>query len=66
MAPADITEANRLNFVKVIDVMRNTETWKGVLKTNKWFDEFLGGKDFEAFLKVHQPEITAFIKEIGL
>jgi len=36
------------------------------LKTNKWFDEFLGGKDFEAFLKVHQPEIAAFIKEIGL
>ena len=66
MAPADITEANRLNFVKVIDVMRNTDTWKEVLKTNKWFDEFLGGKDFEAFLKVHQPEIAAFIKEIGL
>ena len=66
MAPADITEANRINFVKVIDVMRNTTTWKETLKANKWFDEFAGGKDFEAFLKVHQPEITAFIKEIGL
>jgi len=66
MAPADITDANRLNFVKVIDVMRNTDTWKEVLKTNKWFDEFLGGKDFESFLKVHQPEIAAFIKSIGL
>lgn len=66
VAPADITEANRLNFVKVIDVMRNTDTWKETLAANKWFDEFLGGKDFEAFLKVHQPEIAAFIKDIGL
>ncbi|MEY3346113.1 MAG: hypothetical protein RLZZ581_907 [Actinomycetota bacterium] len=66
MAPADITEANRLNFVKVMDVMRSTPTWKEVLATNKWYDEFAGGKDFGAFLKTHIPEIKAFISEIGL
>ena len=66
MAPADITEANRLNFVKVMDVMRSTDTWKEVLATNKWYDEFAGGKDFAAFLKTHIPEIKAFIAEIGL
>lgn len=66
MAPADITEANRLNFVKVIDVMRSTDTWKQVLAANKWYDEFAGGKDFEAFLKTHIPEIKAFIADIGL
>lgn len=66
MAPADITEANRLNFVKVMDVMRSTDTWKEVLKTNKWYDEFAGGKAFEAYLKTHIPEIKAFIAEIGL
>ncbi|MEY3399952.1 MAG: hypothetical protein RLZZ486_420, partial [Actinomycetota bacterium] len=66
MAPADITEANRINFVKVIDVMRSTSTWKEVLATNKWYDEFSGGKDFGAFLKTHIPEIKAFISEIGL
>jgi putative tricarboxylic transport membrane protein len=66
MAPADITEANRLNFVKVIDVMRSTDTWKQALAANKWYDEFAGGKDFEAFLKTHIPEIKAFIADIGL
>ena len=66
MAPADITEANRINFVKVMDVMRSTPTWKEVLATNKWYDEFAGGKDFGAFLKTHIPEIKAFISEIGL
>ena len=66
MAPADISEANRLNFVKVMDVMRSTDTWKQVLATNKWYDEFAGGKDFEAYLKTHIPEIKAFIAEIGL
>ena len=66
MAPADITEANRLNFVKVLDVMRNTPTWKTTLEANKWYDEFAGGKDFESYLKTHIPEIKAFIAEIGL
>ena len=66
MAPGDISEANRLNFVKVMDVMRSTDTWKEVLATNKWYDEFAGGKDFEAFLKTHIPEIKAFLAEIGL
>ena len=66
VAPADITEANRLNFVKVIDVMRSTDTWKQALAANKWYDEFAGGKDFEAFLKTHIPEIKAFIADIGL
>lgn len=66
MAPGDISEANRLNFVKVMDVMRSTDTWKEVLATNKWYDEFAGGKAFEAFLKTHIPEIKAFIADIGL
>lgn len=66
MASADITEANRLNFVKALDVMRNTSTWASVLATNKWYDEFAGGKDFESYLKTHIPEIKAFIAEIGL
>ena len=66
MAPGDISEANRLNFVKVMDVMRSTDTWKEVLATNKWYDEFAGGKDFEALLKTHIPEIKAFIADIGL
>ena len=66
MAPGDITEANRLNFVKVIDTMRNTPTWKQVLTANKWVDEFAGGKDFNAFLRTHMTEIRTFMAEIGL
>jgi putative tricarboxylic transport membrane protein len=66
MAPGDITEANRLNFVKVMDVMRSTSTWKATLAANKWYDEFAGGKDFESYLKTHVPEIKAFIASIGL
>ena len=66
MAPADITAENRLNFVKVLDVMRNSETWKASLSANKWTDFYLGGKDYETFLKAHLPEIRSFIAEIGL
>ena len=66
MAPGDITEANRINFVKVIDTMRSTPTWKTVLSNNKWVDEFAGGKDFNNFLKTHMVEIKAFMADIGL
>lgn len=66
MAPADITEENRLNFVKVLDVMRNSDSWKATLAANKWTDYYLGGKEYDTFLKAHLPEIRAFIAEIGL
>jgi len=66
MATADLSEANRLNMVKVFDAMRGTATWKGYLKQYNWDDEWLAGKAYGDFLKKELPLVAGVIKDLGL
>lgn len=66
MATADLSEADRLNMVKVLDAMRGTATWQGYLKQYNWDDEWAAGKSFGAFLKTELPLVAGVIKELGL
>ena len=66
MATADISEADRLNMVKVFDAMRGTATWQGYLKQYNWDDEWAAGKDYADFLKVQLPLVVGVIKDLGL
>jgi len=66
MAPADISEADRLNMVKVFDAMRGTATWKGYLTQYNWDDEWLAGKAYGDWLKVQLPLVAGVIKDLGL
>ena len=66
MATADISEADRLNMVKVFDAMRGTATWKSYLAQNNWDDEWLAGKAYGDWLKVQLPLVAGVIKDLGL
>ena len=66
MATADISEADRLNLVKVLDAMRGTATWKGYLKQYNWDDEWAAGKAFGDFLKEELPLVKGVITDLGL
>jgi putative tricarboxylic transport membrane protein len=66
MAPADISEASRMNFIKVMDILRTSPSWKAQLVKNNWDNEFAAGKDFKAFLQVHIPEINKVMKGLGI
>ena len=66
MATADLSEADRLNMVKVLDAMRGTETWQGYLKQYNWDDEWLAGKAFGEFLKTELPLVKGVITDLGL
>ena len=66
MATADISEADRLNMVKVFDAMRGTPTWRGYLTQYNWDDEWLAGKTFGNWLKVELPLVAGVIKDLGL
>ena len=66
MATADISEADRLNMVKVLDAMRGTATWKGYLKQYNWDDEWAAGKAFGDFLKEELPLVKGVITDLGL
>lgn len=66
MAPADISAADRLNFIKVIDIMHISPSWKTQLVKNNWDNEFAAGSAFKAFLEKHIPEINAVMKGLGI
>ena len=66
MAPADISAADRLNFIKVIAIMHVSPSWKAQLVKNNWDNEFAAGNAFKAFLEKHIPEINAVMKGLGI
>ena len=66
MATADISEADRLNMVKVFDAMRGTPTWRGYLTQYNWDDEWLAGKAFGTWLKTELPLVAGVVKDLGL
>ena len=66
MAPADVSKADYLNFVKVIDIMHISSAWKAEITKNKWDNEFVAGAAFKAFLEKHIPEINAVMKGVGI
>ena len=66
MAPADLSAADRLNFIKVIDIMHASPAWAAQLKKNNWDNEFVAGAGFKAFLEKHIPEINGVMKGLGI
>ena len=66
MAPADLSKADYLNFIKVIDIMHVSPSWKAQLVKNNWDNEFAAGMDFKSFLEKHIPEINGVMKGLGI
>jgi putative tricarboxylic transport membrane protein len=66
MVPADLTAAEKLNWLKVMDALHGTPTWKSTLAGNDWDDEFAAGDAYTAFLNKEIPIVNAVIKDIGL
>lgn len=66
MAPADLSKADYMNFIKVIDIMHVSPSWKAQLVKNNWDNEFAAGTDFKSFLEKHIPEINGVMKGLGI
>jgi putative tricarboxylic transport membrane protein len=58
LAPADLTPAEYLNTVKVIDALHSTPSWKATLVARSWIDEYRSG---DAFTKWLATENTAIL-----
>jgi putative tricarboxylic transport membrane protein len=66
MAPATLTEAERVNWLKVVDVTRAGDAWKATLVSKDWQNQSDYGKDFEAFLASQKKDITTTLVSLGL
>jgi putative tricarboxylic transport membrane protein len=65
-ASSSLTDAERLNWLKVVDVTRAGTAWKTTLAAKDWQNLNLYGKDFVSFLAEQKTDITATLVKLGL
>jgi putative tricarboxylic transport membrane protein len=66
LAPADLTAAEYLNQVKVIDALHSTPSWKSTLVAKSWIDEYRAGDSFTKWLKVENQAILDVLTAFNL
>lgn len=66
MAPASLTEAERINWLKVVDVTRAGDAWKATLVAKDWQNQTDVGKPWETFLAAQKKDITSTLVTLGL
>jgi putative tricarboxylic transport membrane protein len=66
LAPADLSAADYLNFVKVIDTVHATQSWKDVLVAKSWIDEYRSGTAFQTWLEKENKSIIAVLTSFKL
>lgn len=66
LAPADLSAADYANFVKVIDTVHVTQSWKDVLVAKSWIDEYRSGSAFTNWLATENKSIIAVLTAFKL
>ena len=66
LAPADLSAADHLNMLKVIDTAHNSSSWAAMLKANSWIDEYRVGTPFTTWLKTEVAAILKILKDFKL
>jgi putative tricarboxylic transport membrane protein len=65
-APGTLSAEERLNFIKVADVVRAGNAWKKTLKDKDWTDLTERGNDFKTFISDQTGTITKLLVSLGL
>jgi putative tricarboxylic transport membrane protein len=66
VAPPGITDDQRKALVATVEKMVKSQAWQDALKQKGWDNAFLGGDDFDKFLKSENERVGAVLKSIGL
>jgi putative tricarboxylic transport membrane protein len=66
VAPPGITDAQKQNWVKVLDAMHATQGWKDALAKNGWTDAYLTGDQFSTFLTEQDKRVADVLANLGL
>ena len=66
LAPADLTAAELLNTVKVMDALHATKSWKDTLVAKSWIDEYRSGDAFTKWIKTENQSILNVLTDFKL
>ena len=65
-APPGISEEDLAALEKVFADMVASETWKEILETNGWSDEFLDSEGFKSALEESETQTQQLLEDLGL
>ena len=65
-APPGITDAEQSRLIALLDQMHASREWRGALEANNWFDLYLTGEEYGAFLNEEDGRTMAVLESIGL
>ena len=65
-APPGITDAEQSRLIALLDQMHGSREWSAALEANNWFDIYLTGAEYEAFLNEEYGRTVAVLESIGL
>ena len=66
LAPSDLSAADYLNTLKVIDALHSTQAWKDTLVAKSWIDEYRSGDAFQSWIKKENTDIINVLTDFKL
>jgi len=66
LAPADLSAADLLNTLKVMDTLHASTSWKETLVAKSWIDEYRAGSAFSSWIKTENTAIMNVLTDFKL
>jgi putative tricarboxylic transport membrane protein len=66
LAPADLSAADYLNTLKIIDILHSSPSWKETLVAKSWIDEYRSGDAFQKWVKQENTDIINVLTDFKL
>ena len=66
LAPADLSAADYLNTLKIIDILHSSPSWKDTLVAKSWIDEYRAGDAFTKWIKQENTDIINVLTDFKL
>jgi len=66
VAPPGITEAQKAQWVGVLDKMHATQGWKDAMAKNGWTDAYTTGEEFTKYLTEQEQRVDDVLTTLGL
>jgi putative tricarboxylic transport membrane protein len=66
VAPPGLSAEQRKTLSDAMEKMVKSKEWAEILKARGWDDAYLGGAEFEAFLKSENERVSKVMRDVGL
>jgi putative tricarboxylic transport membrane protein len=66
VAPPEIKDADRQDWIDALTKMHDSQAWKDELATRGWTDSFITGDAFKTFLTEQDQAVADILKQLGL